>query len=222
MEASLDTNVIIHLYNANYQPILFNRFEKLKVYEFIRYHEMENHATKEVIDLFDEDVESGRIEMITNEYLKSIGMYNVFKEHVNDIRILYDSGDLGEVYAIAMAKTLGCITLVTDDIKEYGPHYTLMRIPDSDVMPFAFYEILLLDYLEGIISEKDLENQFNIICSLSDLNMNFSSKLKAFIRRFWSNPYSQSEKQWMLSFCNEKNINAKQKIQKLSMYLKHK
>lgn len=42
MEASLDTNVIIHMYNANYQPILFNRFEKLKVYEFIRYHEMEN------------------------------------------------------------------------------------------------------------------------------------------------------------------------------------
>lgn len=222
MEASLDTNVIIHLQNANYQPILFNRFERLKVYEFIRYHDMENHATKEVIDLFDKDVELGRIEMITNDYLKSIGMYNVFKEHVSDIRILYDGGDLGEVYAIAMAKTLGCITLVTDDIKEYGPHYTLMRIPDSDVMPFAFYEILLLDYLEGIISETDLENQFNIICSLSDLNMNFSSKLKAFIRRFWISPYSKSEKQWMISFCNENNINAKQKIQNINMYLKHK
>lgn len=52
MEASLDTNVIIHLYNANYQNILFNRFNKIKVYEFIRYHEMENHASKEVIDLF--------------------------------------------------------------------------------------------------------------------------------------------------------------------------
>ncbi len=27
-------------------------------------------------------------------------------------------------------------------------HHTLMRIPDLDVMPFAFYEILFLDYLE--------------------------------------------------------------------------
>ncbi|ACV62323.1 hypothetical protein Dtox_1456 [Desulfofarcimen acetoxidans DSM 771] len=45
MEVSLDTNVIIHLYKANLQNILFNRFEKLKVYEFIRYHEMVNHAT---------------------------------------------------------------------------------------------------------------------------------------------------------------------------------
>lgn len=97
MEASLDRNVIIHLYNANYQPILFSRFEKLKVYEFIRYYEMENHATKEVIDLFNKDVGLGRMEMITNEYLKSIGMHNVFKEHVNDIRILYNDGDLGEV-----------------------------------------------------------------------------------------------------------------------------
>jgi len=44
MDASLDTNVIIHLYNANHQSILFDRFDKLKVYEFIRNHEMKNHA----------------------------------------------------------------------------------------------------------------------------------------------------------------------------------
>jgi hypothetical protein len=36
MEASLDTNVIIHLYKANLQSVLFYRFGKLKVYEFIR------------------------------------------------------------------------------------------------------------------------------------------------------------------------------------------
>lgn len=222
MEASLDTNVIIHLYNANYQNILFNRFKKIKVYEFIRYHEMENHAPKEVIDLFDKDVELGRIEVITNDYLKNIGMYNVFKQHVNDIRILYESGDLGEVYAIAMAKTLGCVTLVTDDIKERGPHYTLMRIPDSDVMPFAFYEILLLDYLEGIITERELENKFNIICSLADMNWSFASKSRAFIRRFWTHSYSKNEKEWMESFCKNNSINARQKLQNLNIYLKQK
>jgi hypothetical protein len=53
------------------------------------------------------------------------------------LRILFDSGDLGEVYAIAMAKTLDCVSLVTDDIKARGPHYFLMRTPDSDVIPFA-------------------------------------------------------------------------------------
>lgn len=69
METSLDTNVIIHLYKANLQSVLFNRFQKLKVYEFIRNHEMNNHAGSEIIDLFDKDVEAGRIELITDEYL---------------------------------------------------------------------------------------------------------------------------------------------------------
>ena len=66
MDASLDTNIIIHLYNANYQSILFDRFEKVKVYEFIRNHEMENHASSAVIELFDKD------------YFKSIGMHKVY------------------------------------------------------------------------------------------------------------------------------------------------
>ncbi len=219
MEASLDTNVIIHLYKAGYQTILFRRFEKLKVYDYIRYHEMDNHADPEIIGQFDKDVEIGKIELITDEYLREIGMFIVFQQHVKDIRILFDGGDLGEVYAIVIAKTLGCISLVTDDIKPRGPHYTLMRIPDSDVMPFAFYEILFLDYLEEEITEKKFLDCYNTICELSDLSWNCSSKLKGFIRRFWTSPYSDSEKEWMKNFCNDKNINAKQKLQKLSTYI---
>ena len=219
MDASLDTNVIIHLYKANLQSVLFNRFQKLKVYEFIRSHEMQNHAEAEIIDLFDKDVEARRIELITNDYLKSIGMYNVFLQHVKDFRILFDGGDLGEVYAISMAKALGCICLVTDDIKERGPHYTLMRIPDSDVIPFAFYEIFLLDYLEERITEKELLDVFEAVCDLSGLTMNFKSKLRIFIKRFWSDPYSESEKEWMKNFCIEKGITAKERIQAILSYI---
>ena len=220
MDASLDTNVIIHLYNANYQSVLFDRFEHIKVYEFIRSHEMKNHASAEVIDLFDEDVQSGRIELITYDYLKSIGMHNVFNSHVKELDILFDRGDLGEVYAIAMAKVLGCISLVTDDIKEYGPHYMLMRIPDSDVIPFAFYEILFLDYLEGIINEVELDKQFNEISDISNLRMGISSKLRVFINRFWLDPYTDNEKLWMSSFCEERNIKVQQKLRRLQAHIK--
>ncbi len=118
-----------------------------------------------------------------------------------------------------MAKTLGCITLVTDDIKERGPHYTLMRIPDSDVIPLAFYEILYLDYLEQRVSEQELLDSFNRICEVSELKMDCAKKLKTFIRRFWSDPYSEREKEWMKSFCKEKGINAKQRVQKLYDFL---
>lgn len=219
MEASLDTNVIIHLYKANLQSVLFNRFQKLKVYEFIRNHEMENHAEREVIELFDKDGATGKIELITDQYLKSIGMYQVFLQHVKEHRILFDSGDLGEVYAIAMAKTLGCICLVTDDIKERGPHYTLMRIPDSEVIPFAFFEILFLDFLEGKMSEKDLLDAFTSVCAISGLVWDIQTKLKGFMKRFWKDPYSESEKVWMSGFCSDKGIDAKVCIQKLWNYI---
>lgn len=219
MDAALDTNVIIHLYNANLQDILFNRFDKLKVYEFIRNQELKKHAAPVIIEIFDKDVESGRIELVTDRYLREIGMFNIFQMHVKDMRILFDVVDLGEVYAISMAKTLGCISIVTDDIKERGPHYTLMRIPDSDVMPFAFYEILFLDFLEERISEEELMAYFTRICDLSGLKMDCTSKLKAFLKRFWSKPYSESEKDWMEYFCKDNGINAKERIQLLYSFL---
>ncbi len=53
MEASLDTNVIIHLYRANLQAILFKRFKGLKVYEFIRAKECVLQSLRAYILLYD-------------------------------------------------------------------------------------------------------------------------------------------------------------------------
>ncbi len=78
MDASLDTNVIIHLYKANLQSVLFYRFGKLKVYEFIRNHEMINHASQDIIGQFDKDVKDGKIEIVTDQYLKSIECIRCF------------------------------------------------------------------------------------------------------------------------------------------------
>lgn len=220
MKASLDTNVIIHLYKANLQEVLFERFDKLLVYSFIRNHEMVNHAGSRVIELFDADVQFGKIELISDDYFRKIGLYPVFQKHVEEHKILFDIGDLGEVYAIALAKTLGCICLVTDDIKERGPHYTLMRIPDSDVMPFAFFELLILDYLEGKIGQDKLVKNFNEICIQGEMNWILESKLKGFMRRFWKDPYSESEKIWMLNFCRDRQINPSSKLKILIDYLR--
>jgi len=68
MEASLDTNVIIHLYKANLQSVLFHRFQKLMVYEFIRKQEMNKHADSAIICLFDKDVQDGKIEIVTDDF----------------------------------------------------------------------------------------------------------------------------------------------------------
>jgi hypothetical protein len=219
MRASLDTNVIIHLYKAGFQELLFTRFEKLMVYEFIRLQELNTHADPEILKSFDKDVESGIIEIITNQYFRDIGMYKIFQSHVDELRILFESSDLGEVYAISVAKTLGCISLVTDDIKERGPHYTLMRMPDSEVMPFAFYELLILDYIEERINKEEFADCFDRINAISGLNWHALAKLKSFIRRFWADPYSDSEKEWMKKFCTDRKLNAKEKLAELKDYL---
>lgn len=61
MEASLDTNVIIHLYRAGLQEILFRRFSKVKVFEFIRKQELNRHADSDILRQFDEDVSNGKL-----------------------------------------------------------------------------------------------------------------------------------------------------------------
>ncbi len=94
-----------------------------------------------------------------------------------------------------------------------------MRMPDSEVIPFAFFEILLLDYLEGRMTEKELMESFESVCNLSGLVWDMQSKLKGFMRRFWSDSYSESEKVWMNQFCLDKGINAKARIQSLWHYI---
>ena len=53
-------------------------------------------------------------------------IYNLFIKNVRDKKILYNPDDMGEVYAISLAQTLGIEYLVTDDIKQGGPYMSLM------------------------------------------------------------------------------------------------
>ena len=61
MRASLDTNVIIHLYKAGLQSVLFDVFDEgVFIYEQIRSVELENHG-QDVLEDVDADIESGKI-----------------------------------------------------------------------------------------------------------------------------------------------------------------
>ncbi len=70
MKASLDTNVMIHLYRAGRQQILFDFFEEgVFIYEQIR-------------------------------SVESQSVLKMFQNNVDENRLLYGTGDLGEVYAM--------------------------------------------------------------------------------------------------------------------------
>ena len=67
MRASLDTNAIIHFYNAELQAILFEFFDEgVFIYEQIRNIELKNHG-QDILGMVDADITNGKIELYTNQ-----------------------------------------------------------------------------------------------------------------------------------------------------------
>lgn len=212
MRASLDTNVIIHLYRANLQNILFEIFDDgVFMYEQIRNVELEHHG-QDVLDNIDEDISAGKIEVYTDEKLKSQSVFRIFENNVNENRQLYGSGDLGEVYAISLAQTIGAYSLVTDDIKQGGPYMSLLQL-QYDVMPFTFADILILRYLLDMADDLQTVNDFNAVNIASGLQWSFRSQIAKFIKRFWKDPYKDEDRQWMQKLVTERNVKVKSKFE---------
>lgn len=215
MRASLDTNVIIHFYRAGLQNILFDFFaDGVVIYEQIRNVELENHA-KDLLDVIDADIALDRIEVYTYEKLKSEKVHKIFERNVNENKQLYSPGDLGEVYAISLAQTIGAYSLVTDDIKLGGPYMSLLQFED-EIMPFTFADVLILRYLIGDADEIQTVRDFNAINEMSDLHWNFKSQIVKFIKRFWKDPHREEDRQWMRGLIDENHIRVRSKFDILS------
>ncbi len=218
MRASLDTNVIIHLYRAGLQSILFDIFtDGIIVYEQIRNVELKNHG-KDVIPDVDKDIVAGKIELYTDVKLKEQGVCKLFESNVKENRLLYTPGDMGEVYAISLAQTIGAYSLITDDTKLGGPYMSLLQL-EYDVMPFNFADILILRYLFGIADEVQTISDFNLINETSDLKWTFRAQVKKFVKRFITDPYKDEDKQWIEQVVNDKNISLNAKIKAIGKML---
>lgn len=144
------------------QSILFDIFKDgLFIYEQIRNIELEHHG-KAVLEAVDADIEAGKIELYTNAKLKEQGVYRIFENNVKENRWLYMSGDLGEVYAISLAQTIGAYSLVTNDIKQGGPYMSLVHL-DYDIKPFTFADILILRFLLGFADAQQTVKDFDTV-----------------------------------------------------------
>ena len=218
MRASLDTNVIIHFYKAGLQDILFDFFDEgVFIYEQIRNIELKNHG-QEILDKVDSDIASGKIELYTNQKLKELQVYKIFENNVLENRNLYGSGDLGEVYAISLAQTIGAYSLVTDDTKQGGPYMSLLQF-DDDIMPFNFADVLILRYLVGDVDENQTVTDFNLINNSSNLNWSFKSQVSKFIKRFLKDPYRSEDTEWIRNLAATKGFSIKEKLAALSKLL---
>ena len=218
MRASLDTNVIIHLYKAKLQSVLFDVFDDgVFIYEQIRNVELENHG-RDVLKTVDADIASGKIEIYTNQKLKELAIYKIFENNVTENRILYGTGDLGEVYAISLAQTLGAYSLVTDDTKQGGPYMSLLQFED-DVMPFTFADVLILRYLMGMADASQTVKEFDAVNTASNLNWTLRGQLSKFIRRFLKDPYRKEDTVWIHELQKKHDIKLKVKLESLGKLL---
>lgn len=211
MRASLDTNVIIHLYRAGLQNILFEFFDEgVFIYEMIRSIELSHHG-KDLLEKIDEDILEGKIKIYTDKNLKELEVYRMFEINVKRNENLYSTKDLGEIYAISLAQTLGTYSLVTDDIKQGGPYMSLLQFED-EVMPFNFADVLILRYLVGNVDALQTIENFQTINRESALNWSFKSHICRFIKRFYTNPYREEDKQWINEFTKTYSIKVKNKL----------
>lgn len=218
MRASLDTNVIIHFYKAGLQNILFEFFDEgVFIYEQIRNVELENHG-QDVMLKVDSDIAAGRIELYTDQKLKDLQVYKIFQYNVNENRNLYGTGDLGEVYAISLAQTLGAYSLVTDDTKQGGPYMSLLQFEDN-IMPFTFADVLILRYLIGDVDENQTVKDFNLINDSSELNWAFRSQVKKFVKRFIKDTYRNEDTEWIRNLSETYGFSLKAKLTALSKLL---
>lgn len=218
MRASLDTNVLIHIYRAGLEDIIFDFFaDGVFIYEQIRKIELVHHG-QDILDRVDADIKSGRIEVYTDETLKQQAVLRIFEYNVNENKLLYGSGDLGEVYAISLAQTIGAYSLVTDDIKQGGPYMSLLQL-EYDIMPFTFADILILRYLMEDADAAQTVKDFDAINMVSNLQWSFRSHIAKFIKRFWKDPYKNEEKKWMSKLVEERKIRVKSKFTELQKLL---
>ena len=216
MKASLDTNVIIHLYRANEQELLFKLFlDGIFIDEFILNRELKKHG-QDVMPLVLSDIGAGKIEVIRKDDLKNMGILQLYNQYLDEEQRLYFLSDMGEVHAIALARSIGAISVVTDDTKDHGPHYALMRIPDSNIVPLTFYEALILLYLKGDYTSTQTIDIFkNVLEKAPELSYDLKSKIKTFIRRFIKEPYTERDFIWFKSFCCEFGVSVRAKMKEI-------
>lgn len=215
MDVSLDTDIIIHLYKAGMKETLFCYFDKVYIHEYLLESELKNKSL-DVYNDFLKDIAQGKITVVNKTYLAGIKMLKSFEDKLYDIKTLFD---FGEANAIALAATLGIAALITDDTKKYGPHEALINEYIEDVIPFAFYELLFLKYIESIIEVNQLKEQFDKVNNISfEKPMDFIGRISRVVRRF-STKGTDRDRLWINNFCSQRSINYPDKMKSLRTFL---
>ena len=213
---SVDTNVFIHLYKSDSKALLFDSFEKIYAHEYIIETELKKNDIK-VYNEFKQDIKNGYIKLITNKDIIQRGVIQLFNDQYDQYLVLF-ARDRGEAYAIALATAFGIASFISNDVKDGGPHETLVKEYIEGVMPFAYYELLFLEYLKSNISLEEFKLKFELIANTMTSPMRFNNKLRETMFRFLRKDSSIRDKDFMKEFIGINNINLRVKNEEIKAY----
>lgn len=114
-------------------------------------------------------------------------------------------------------------TDITIHLYDAGKEEVLFKYFDKcymhEFIPFSFYELLYLDYLQSEDYEKLKEDYDKINKTAYPKHpMDFVSRIKRVVHRF-SRHGSDRDKKWMREFCNNLEIDYRSKMLKLQSHL---
>ncbi len=217
--ASLDTNILIHLWKSETEAMLGQMFGKVYVYQWLLDVELQNHADGPLIAKIVDSMDTGFLMPVDDRALKKLGLFQAFREAYEDVSMFFSGPDTGEGFAIALAKAFGIPVLVTDDTKKEGPKWYL-NLRAQKPFGFSSDEVLVVNYLQGEIAEEEYLRQFKAVNEANGLNWRARVCLDRFERRFLGEavpeaPGSLRDHQWIEDFAGKFHVDVEEKLRRL-------
>ncbi|MED1711765.1 hypothetical protein P4V34_28865 [Bacillus thuringiensis] len=188
MKATIDTNIIGHLYRSKTIHLITNLFEEIFVDEFI-IQELQRRC-KDIFADFMKDLEDPftPFTLVDKTYLIQNSLLQLYNIQLNDLQYLFLPSDEGERRAIALAQTTGTYFLLTDDEKSMdGPYHMISRGLVNNMESLAFWDLIFLNATRQLITFDLAKENFEAICLDGYLpdsyKGEFKSKLGHSIRR---------------------------------------
>lgn len=166
MIATVDTNIIGHLYRSNTQFLISNLFTAILVDEQVKFE-----LTRRCCDIshkFESDLADATsiYSEVTKQDLIDQKLLPLYQAQLLDMESLFLPSDEGEKRAIALAKTKGIFFLLTDDEKYMtGPTYMIDNGLITDMASLAFWDLIFLNVISDKLSYKASQDTYEFIAS---------------------------------------------------------
>lgn len=198
MKATIDTNIIGHLYRSNTNNLITNLFDEILVDEFILY-ELKRRCN-DIYDIFMEDLEKedSPYTLADKSYLREHSLLQLYEIQLNEFEYLFLPSDEGEKRAIALAQATGTYFMLTDDEKMMdGPYHMIERGLVPHMESLAFWDLIFLNAVRQHVKFDNTKEYYQAICQDGYIpdgyKADFKSKITFSIKRLKDKKWFKEE-----------------------------